>query len=134
MILCYTACVAHRQPATERKGREVIKIGPLNVGTVRGEPYYVGGRKLIPVARIVSWGNARATIGAHRTGGWAGGAAWITPLAVLEETPAGERRIPITDQTAAAIRSQLVVAAVVLLFFAALRRLVSQLRAARARG
>jgi uncharacterized spore protein YtfJ len=113
---------------------EVIKIGPLNIRTVRGEPYYVGERKLIPVARIVSLGNARATIGTHRIGGWAAGGAWITPLAVLEETPAGERRIPIASQTAAAIRRQLLVAAIALLFFAALRRLVSQLRAARARG
>jgi uncharacterized spore protein YtfJ len=116
------------------RDREVIKIGPLNVETVRGEPYYIGGRKLIPLARIVSLGNARATIGSRGIGGWAGGAAWIKPLAVLEETPAGERRIPIADRTAATIRRQLAMAAIVVFFFVALRRLASRLRAARMRG
>jgi hypothetical protein len=101
---------------------------------VRGEPYYVGGRKLTPVARIVSWGKARATIGTHRIGGWAGGAVWVRPVAVLEETSAGEHRIPITDRTAVAIRRQMVMAAIGLFFFVALRRLVLKLRAARARG
>ena len=116
------------------RGREVIKIGPLNLGTVRGEPYYVGGRKLIPVVRMVSWGNARATIGTHQIGGWAGGFVRIRPIAVLEETPTGERRIPVTDRTAAILRRQLAMAAILLFFFVALRGMASRLRAARARG
>jgi uncharacterized spore protein YtfJ len=82
-------------------GREGL---PLQIRTVRGDPYEVDGRRLIPVTRIVSLGKARAMVGSNQVSGWAGGFVRITPVAILEETVAGERRIPITNATATALR------------------------------
>ena len=77
--------------------------GRFRVETVRGEPYEVGGRRLIPVARIASFGKARATIGTNQVSGWGGGFVQVAPLAVVEETPEGERRIAISDRTPQAV-------------------------------
>jgi uncharacterized spore protein YtfJ len=99
---------------------------------VRGEPYHIGGRELIPVVRIVALGKARATIGTNHTGGWAGGAVWMKPLAVLEQTPQGERRIAITDKTAAAIRSLLAIVVILAFVPTALRWLRYRLHSAKA--
>jgi uncharacterized spore protein YtfJ len=96
----------------------------LRVETVRGEPYYVDGRELTPVARVVSFGKARATIGTRQVGGRGGGFVWIKPLAVLEVTPSGERRIAIQDGTAAAVRGMLASAISIALVFTAIRWLV----------
>jgi uncharacterized spore protein YtfJ len=96
----------------------------LRVETVRGDPYYVDGRELIPVARVVSFGKARATIGTRQVGGRGGGFVWIKPLAVLEVTPSGERRIAIQDGTAAAVRGMLASAISIALVFTAIRWLV----------
>ncbi len=71
----------------------------LRVETVQGEPYEVGGRRLIPVARIRSFGKAKATVGTRQVSGWGGGFAQVTPVALVEETPEGERRIAIADRT-----------------------------------
>ena len=103
---------------------KVARPALLQVKTVRGEPYSVGGRKLIPVVRIVSFGKARATVGTQRIGGRGSGFVWIRPLAVLEETPKGERRIAVTDGTAAAVRGLLGVAVAITLSLAAIRWLV----------
>jgi uncharacterized spore protein YtfJ len=102
--------------------------GPLKLRTVQGEPYYVGGRKLIPVVRIVSFGKARATIGSERSGGRGVGFVWLRPLAVLVEDPEGERRVPITDATASAVYRLLGLALAMMLFFAAVRWLGRRLR------
>ncbi len=95
---------------------------------MQGEPYYVGGQKLVPVVRILTVGKARATVGTHRMGGWGGGFVWIKPVALLVETPEGERRIAITDGTATAMRSTLVVAATITLFLVAIRWLMRRVR------
>jgi uncharacterized spore protein YtfJ len=100
----------------------------LKLRTVRGEPYYVGGRKLIPVVRIVSFGKARATIGTEQSGGWASGVVWIKPLAVVEADAEGERRIPITDATASAVYGLLGLTLAMTLFLAAVRWLGRRLR------
>ena len=93
----------------------------FRVKTVQGQPYYVGGRKLVPVVRIVSFGKARATVGTRRMGGWGSGFVWIKPLALLVETPEGERRISIADGTATAMRGTFGVAATITLFLVAIR-------------
>ena len=93
----------------------------LRVKTVRGDPYYVDGRELIPVARVVSFGKARGTVGTGQIGGRGGGFVWIKPLAVLEVTPTGERRIAIQDGTAAAMRGMFAAMVSMTLLFTAIR-------------
>ena len=112
------------------------KVGraPIWVKRVRGEPYRVNGRKLTPVARIISAGKARATIGTDRIGGWGGGFVQITPVAILDETDEGERRIPVTDATAEAVRGMLGAMLAVTLFFTMLRWLFRRSRRAGAGG
>lgn len=95
--------------------------GRFRVETVRGEPYEVGGRRLIPEARLTSFGKARATIGTRQVSGWCGGFAQVTPLAVVEETPDGERRIAIDDRTSRAVRDLFLRAVAVVLFFGLIR-------------
>jgi hypothetical protein len=96
----------------------------FRVSTVRGEPYSVKGRKLIPVVRIVSFGKASATIGTRLIGGRGSGFVWVRPLAVVEETPEGERRIPVTDGTAKAVRRLLGGVVAITVALAAVRWLV----------
>ena len=96
----------------------------FHVKTVRGDPYYVGERELIPEARVISFGKARGTIGDGRVSGRGGGFAWIKPLAVIEVTPDGERRIPIQSGTAAAMRGMLTVTIAMMLFLTTIRWLV----------
>lgn len=96
----------------------------FRVNTVRGEPYHVGGRKLIPVVRIVSFGKASVTIGTRQIGGRGSGFVWIRPLAVMEETSQGERRIAVTDGTAEAVRRLLAGMVAITVALAAVRWLV----------
>jgi 3-deoxy-D-arabino-heptulosonate 7-phosphate (DAHP) synthase class II len=104
------------------------------VDVVRGEPYHVGDRELIPEARIASYGRARATIGTHRTGGWGVGLVQVKPLAIVERTAEGERRIVISDATARSMRLMLGVAAAMMVIFAGIRWLVRRRRGASIEG
>lgn len=76
----------------------------LRIETVRGDPISAGGRELIPIVRVVAFGKASAMVGAKQIGGQGGAFAWIKPLAVLELTEDGERRIELEDGTTAAVR------------------------------
>jgi uncharacterized spore protein YtfJ len=100
----------------------------FRIQTVRGEPYTVGGRELIPVARVISFGKAQATIGTRQVGGQGGGFVWVKPLAVLEVTPAGERRIDLQDGSMPAVGGMFAAAVVIALFFTAIRWLVRRKR------
>jgi uncharacterized spore protein YtfJ len=112
----------------------VTKLGPVRVRTVRGDPYSADGRKLIPVVRIASFGRARATVGRHRISGRGGGFVWVRPVAMLEETPEGERPITITDGTASAVRRLLGVALAITLLCAIIRWLAGRLHRSRPAG
>ena len=101
---------------------------PFRIETVQGEPYYVGGRKLIPVARVISFGKASATIGADRVGGWGVGFTRVTPLAIVEETDEGERRIPLTSTVNIVLPSMFAGAVAITLFFTTIRWLVRRRR------
>lgn len=94
--------------------------------TIRGEPVEVRGRTLVPVARVVSLGRARASIGTHRLEGHSWGATYVKPLAVLERTPRGERRIAVRDGTARALLAMYLAAVGITLFFAAIRWLARE--------
>ncbi|HSJ55490.1 MAG TPA: hypothetical protein VLC52_17240 [Anaerolineae bacterium] len=100
----------------------------VRVQTVRGEPYEVRGRRLVPLARVVTLGRARATIGTHRLEGRGWGLAYVKPLAVIEETPGGERlgRVAVRDGTARALVGMYVAALGITLLFAAVRWLAGR--------
>lgn len=104
--------------------------GRLQSRTVRGEPIHVGGRTLTPLIKVVSYGQAKATVGTRQVGARGGGFVRITPVAVLESTPDGENRIPIQDATRSAMLGILGLAAIVTLLVAATRRLVRRPRKA----
>jgi hypothetical protein len=93
----------------------------FRIETVRGAPAWVAGHKLTPVARVVSFGRARGTIGSRRIGGLGGGFFHVAPLALIEDTPQGERRIAVSNPTTAALAGLLGAALAVTLFFTAIR-------------
>jgi uncharacterized spore protein YtfJ len=107
---------------------QAVKAGPprLRVRTVRGEPVQVENVTLIPEARIVSFGRARATIGADRISGSGMGFSRITPVAVLVVAPEGEKRIAVVDATASIVWRLAGMAAAIVLFFAGIRWLARQ--------
>ena len=115
--------------AQEEPAEQPEPNGRLRVEMVYGEPYEVGGRRLIPMARITSFGKAKATIGTKQVSGWGGGFVQVTPLALVEETPEGEHRIAVTDGEAQAIRKMVVGSAVMVLLFELIRRLAGNRRA-----
>jgi hypothetical protein len=85
--------------------------------TVRGESYDVGGWVLTPEARILSFAKARGTVDRRGISGWMFGFTRVSPLAVVEDTGAGARRIEVVDATANALTALLVVAVAMTLFF-----------------
>jgi len=76
---------------------------------------------LTPVARLISFGRAKATIGTHETGGWGVGLARIAPVAVEVERDGEVRRIAIRDHTAEMLRFLCGLAVAMTLFFTGLR-------------
>jgi uncharacterized spore protein YtfJ len=98
----------------------------LRVRTVRGEPVRVGEVTLIPEARIISFGRARASIGKDQVSGSGGGFTQITPVAVVVVTPEGEKRIAIVDATASTVWRLVGLAAGIFLFFVGIRWLARQ--------
>lgn len=100
----------------------------VRVQTVRGEPYEVRGRRLVPLARMVSLGKARATIGTHRLEGRGWGLAYVKPLAVVVETPRGARlaRVAVRDGTARALVGMYLAAVAITLLLAAVRWLARE--------
>lgn len=101
----------------------MAKIGPFRVKTVHGEPIQVGDWTLIPVVRVLSFGQARATIGSSSYGGWGGGFVRVRPVAVIAETEQGRQRIPIVDATSLAVRRLIWLAVGITAMFAAIRGL-----------
>ena len=98
-----------------------LQRGPFRLQVIRGEPYHIDGRTLIPEARFLSFGKARATIRGHSIGGWGAGFLRVSPLAIFEETAEGTRRIAITDASSATLWRLLGIALVMTAFFTALR-------------
>lgn len=118
--------MAEEAKASERK--------PYRVQVVRGEPYQVGNRTLIPEAKVASYGRARATIGTHHTGGFAAAFVQVEPLAVVEQIDGGENRIPIVDSTGKTLRLMLGAAVALGVLFSSIRLLVARWRRLRIEG
>jgi hypothetical protein len=96
---------------------------PFQIKTVRGEPYELYGRTLVPEARIITWGQARATVGTRNLAGWAGGLAWVVPVAVVETATEGERRIATSNLTQKVLATMLVAVLAVCLVFSVIRQI-----------
>ena len=94
-----------------------------------GEPYHVAGRRLTPVVCVASFGKARGTIGHDQISGSGGGFAWYTPLAFVEETQHGDRRIPIWDATSLIQGGMLLGALVLTLSLGVIRWMAHRARA-----
>jgi hypothetical protein len=109
-------------------GREAQsgKPSPLRTREVHGEPYQIKGRTLVPVARIVSYGQAKGLIGKDRVSGRAAGFVSTSPLAVELETADGKRRVAIKDSTTATLGGMILAGAVMTVLLAAIRRLGRQ--------
>jgi uncharacterized spore protein YtfJ len=82
----------------------------IKVRLVEGTPVTVGEKKLTPVMRAISWYERQATVRQDSVNGFGFGAAWLQPVAVLEETADGVRHIPIRDETGRAMLRLFVVA------------------------
>jgi hypothetical protein len=68
---------------------------------VQGDPIAVGERTVQPVARVSGWRGSNQSTGAAGAGGW----LHITPVeVVVREQDGAEQHIPITDETATALR------------------------------
>jgi hypothetical protein len=104
---------------------------PFRAETVRGEPYEIGGRVLTPEARILSFAKGRGTVGRRGTSGWIFGFTRVSPLAVVEDTDAGSRRIDVVDATADALTALLAVALATTLLFTAVRWVARRARGRR---
>jgi uncharacterized spore protein YtfJ len=124
-----------QQPSTSARNnlrRSHLELGPVEVRTVLGEPITVGGRRLTPVVRVTSLTRYKGMVGTRRLGGWGMGAVRLQPLAVLETTTAGTRRIPIRDETRATLLILLAMALALPLLLTLLVRLAGRLQAGKA--
>ena len=74
----------------------------IQVRQIEGKPVTVGEKKLRPVVRVISWKQRRAVVRQDGISGFGAMAAWLQPVAILEETTGGHRRIPVRDKTAPA--------------------------------
>jgi hypothetical protein len=100
----------------------------FRVETARGESYEVGGRTMTPEARIVSFGKARGTVGRRGISGWMFGLSRVSPLAIVEDTDAGARRIKIVDATSNALAAMFAVAVAIILFLSTARWVARRVR------
>jgi hypothetical protein len=91
--------------------------------TVRGEPRTVAGRRLTPVARLISYSRGRGTLRQNSLSGWALGIVRVVPLGVVVENDGQEEWVAVHNATAAALRPMMLTAAAVTLLLAAVRRL-----------
>ena len=97
--------------------------GRLRVNTVRGTPYHIAGRTLTPVARVISFGRARGTISLTSLSGWGFGFSLVKPLAFIEDSDEGERRIAVIDITGQALLAMAIAGMVLSLWLFAIRGL-----------
>ena len=83
-----------------------------------GEPIQVGRCKLVPVARVTTHVRRHALIGSHRLAGQGRGFVRMQPIAIVERSEAGERRMPIQDKTRQALSGFLLAAFIIPLLLA----------------
>jgi uncharacterized spore protein YtfJ len=96
---------------------------PVASEVVEGEPIRVEGRELVPLVRMTTRAQRRALVGTERVSGGGWSAVRLRPIAVLERTEEGERRIPIRNRTAQALSGFLLAAFIIPLLLAVAVRL-----------
>jgi hypothetical protein len=101
---------------------------PFRWQTVHGEPRTVAGRRLTPVARLVSYGRARGTLRQDSISGWALGFVRVVPLGVVVEAGGQEKWVAVHNATASALRSMVLAAIAITLFLAGVRRFARRRR------
>jgi uncharacterized spore protein YtfJ len=74
--------------------------GPVASRIVAGEPIRVGERELVPVVRVTTYARRRAFVGSDRLAGQGAAFVSLRPVAIIERSQGGERRIRIPDRTA----------------------------------
>ncbi len=85
----------------------------IKIRLVEGTPLSVGKKKLRPVVRVISWNRQGAAVRQKSLDGFGMTAVWLQPVAVIEETDKGQRRIAVRDETIQAMLGLLVVMLVV---------------------
>ena len=98
---------------------------PVMSEMVAGEPIQVGERRLVPLVQVTTRGRRRALLGAARVTGEGWGFVRLRPVAVLERSEEGERRLPIQDRTAQWLGGFLLAAFIVPLLLGVAVRLAS---------
>lgn len=90
---------------------------------VEGKPIRVGERELQPLVRIESYAQRQASVGGTGLAGLGYHRVHMRPVAIVERSMAGERRIPIRDRTMQAIGGLLLAAFTIPLLLALAVRL-----------
>jgi uncharacterized spore protein YtfJ len=85
----------------------------LSNETVQGDPILVGEREIIPIVQVTAYAHRRALVGDRQLSGQGGGFVRLKPVAIIERGPAGERRIPIRDETVQLLGAFLLTALIV---------------------
>jgi uncharacterized spore protein YtfJ len=93
------------------------------VRTLRGEPFNVEGRKLTPVARVITFGRGKGMAGQGHYSGWGAGFVRTDPVAIIEETEQETRCISITNETDPVLRGLAIAGLALVLLCAGLRRI-----------
>jgi len=96
----------------------------MRVQMIQGTAIEVGQKKLAPLMRLISWGRGRAVVRRNDFGGLGAAFVRLQPVAILEESPQGQRRIPVHDATARQIVVLLGLAVAVPLFLNLLLHLI----------
>jgi uncharacterized spore protein YtfJ len=97
---------------------------PLATAVVEGEPIRVSERELVPVVRVTTYARRRAFVGSDRLAGQGWGFVRLRPIAILERSETGERRIPLKDKTAQMLGGLLLAAFIVPLLLGLAARLM----------
>lgn len=64
---------------------------------IEGQPIHVAGHTLIPMVRVRHVVRRLAVVGRDRLAGYGWSGTHLKPIAIVERSPEGERRIPIPD-------------------------------------
>lgn len=91
----------------------IEKREPLVTGVVEGKAIRVGGRELAPLVRVTGRVQRQALVGSDQLSGQGWGFVRMRPVAILERSEAGERRIPIRDKTAQVLGGLLLAALII---------------------